>query len=67
MRGFKSGALALLKGAKLRVELRVRQPVQANCSGQTPALDHAELIAGNRDAEGALRMVVKCFSPHLSP
>lgn len=55
------GTLAVPPGASMRVELKVRQPAQANFRGQRPALDHIELIVGTSGGEAGPQMQVKRF------
>jgi len=61
------GTLVLPEQARMRVELRVRQPAQPNFNGQRPALHHIELIVGSRSTLGDDRtgpqLEVKRFGP----
>lgn len=60
------GTLVLPQNARMRVVLRVRQCAQPNSNGQRPALDHIELIVGNRRSpgdHGEPTMAVKRFGP----
>ncbi|WP_454832427.1 hypothetical protein [Pseudoxanthomonas wuyuanensis] len=54
--------LAVPAGAKLRVDLRVRQPIQPNFNNQRPALHHIEVIVGAGGDAGP-QMQVKRFGP----
>lgn len=53
------GTLRVPEGARLRVELRLRQPAGPNANGQRPRLDHVDLIVGARGPDGAPRMEVR--------
>ncbi|WP_342315542.1 hypothetical protein [Lysobacter sp. FW306-1B-D06B] len=55
------GALRTVRGEKLKVELRVRQPARPNANDQRPRLDHVELILGHAADDGPPRMDVKRF------
>lgn len=55
------GTLTLPAGTAMVVELKVRQPVQPNFNGHSPALDHIDVIVGTAGSDGAPRMQVKRF------
>ena len=58
------GTLVLPAGGMMRVELRVRQPAQANFNGQRPVLDHIELVVGSGGGDHCEpQTVVKRFGP----
>ena len=57
------GTLALSVGDTMVVELKVRQPSQPNFNGQSPVLDHIDVIVGAADGDGAPRMQVRRFGP----
>jgi hypothetical protein len=57
------GTLTLPAGKAMVIELKVRQPSRPNFNGQSPALDHIDVIVGTTDREGAPRMQLKRFGP----
>lgn len=53
------GTLSMPAGTVLRAQLKVRVPEGANFGGRRPMLDHVDLVVGQLDDTGALRMEVK--------
>ncbi|WP_411850240.1 hypothetical protein ACLB90_15175 [Stenotrophomonas sp. LGBM10] len=56
------GTLRLAPDARMRVQLRVRQPEAPNAAGQHPVLRQLELIVGGTDSQGAPRMRARHFT-----
>jgi hypothetical protein len=55
------GTLTLPAAHRMIVELKVRQPSQPNFHGQSPTLDHIDVIVGTDGGDGAPRMQIKRF------